>query len=257
MLFLSIIITSCQKSVSDLEDLIGNNDPKESVSSNLIYEETFEGPAPFSTAYDSKDHIGSWDYAMKIVSNPVYKGARAVRFEIRKDQPLVKNGKRAEVVIVKDSISKNSWYSFSAYFPTEGYEYDSEREIICQWYQKGTPATSLRTKRDRFLLESGSIPGSLVKYDLGLITKDAWHEFVLHFIHSYTSDGFVEVWHNGLKVLTVNGANMYDNTLPKWKIGLYKASFKFGTSLVDKRIIYFDNIRVGNANASFENLSSL
>jgi hypothetical protein len=228
-----------------------------STPSNLIFEEKFEGRHPFSKAYSKE--VGSWDYALQYVTDPVFKGSKAARFEIRKDQPLIENGKRSEVVIVKGSrgdITKNAWYSFSVYFPSSGYEYDKAREVINQWYQHGTPATSLRTHKDRILLETGNTPETRKRIDLGPIVKDKWQEFVFHFIHSFGADGLIEVWHNGTKVLTHTGGNMYNDVLPKWKIGLYKAAFKYGTSQLDRRIIYFDNIRVGNSNASFKDMTS-
>ena len=50
---------------------------------------------------------------------------------------------------------------------------------------------------------------------------------------------------------------MYNvDIMPKWKIGLYKSSFKYNTSLVDKRVIYFDNVRVGNSKASLNDMIS-
>jgi hypothetical protein len=224
-------------------------------SVNLIFEETFEGPEPFSTAH-SWD-IGDWDYALQFVSSPVFQGTHSARFEIREEQPLVKDGKRAEVVIVKGSegdISKNTWYSFAVYFPSDGYEYDDKREAINQWYQDGSPATSLRTEEDRIILETGNEQDTRKEIDIGAITKDEWHTFVFHFIHSHGSDGLIEVWHNGNKTITRTGGNMYDDILPKWKIGLYKSSFKSGTSDVNKRIIFFDNIRVGNEKATFDEM---
>lgn len=167
-------------------------------------------------------------------------------------------GKRSEVVIVKGAdgeITKNTWYGFAVYFPTVGYARDDEREVINQWYQDGSPATSLRTEADRIILESGNKESNRKEYDLGAITKDTWNTFVLHFIHSYNSDGLVEVWHNGTKVLTLTGGNMYNDVLPKWKIGLYKSSFKDpGASDVKTRIIYFDNIRVGSERATYNDV---
>jgi hypothetical protein len=50
---------------------------------------------------------------------------------------------------------------------------------------------------------------------------------------------------------------MYDDLLPKLIIGLYKAAFKKESTLVSKRIIYFDNVRVGNANATYTSMTSL
>jgi hypothetical protein len=222
---------------------------------SLIYEEKVEGSTPFSTANDWD--VGDWDYALQFVSDPVFQGSKCARFEIREDQPLVANGKRSEITIVKGAdgeISKNTWYSFAVYFPTVGYEFDHEREVINQWYQNGSPATSLRTDEDRILLETGNTMDTRVRIDLGPIVKDKWHEVVMHFIHSYGSDGLIELWLDGEKKVTKYGGNMYDDILPKWKIGLYKSAFKDGTSDVYKRIIYFDNVRVGDQNNSYETM---
>lgn len=243
-----IAILSCKEKSSE--------EPMAGSSAGLVFEETFEGATPFSTAH-SKD-VGTWDYALQYAVAPVFKGSKSARFEIREDQPLVADGKRSEVVIVKGSdgdITKNTWYSFAVYFPTVGYEYDDQREIINQWYQSGSPATTIRTEEDRILLETGSDPNtSLKQIDIGPIVKDKWHTFVLHFIHSFGSDGSIEVWYDGTKVITQKGGNMYDDVLPKWKIGLYKSAFKNGTSDVNKRIIFYDNIRVGNENATYEDM---
>ncbi len=242
-------------------------------SDKLLFEETFEGANPFSTAHNLE--TGDWQYALQYVNSPVYRGRKAVRFEIREDQPLVKNGKRSEVTIVDAVPDKNRWYSFAVYFPSDGFATDSEQEIISQWRQRpdyhlgedgGSPATALRVKRDKFILDvgynakqvsDGVAPGGRKKIELGAVTKNTWHEFVFHFVHSYGEDGLVEVWHNGEKILTHKGGNMYNNVmLPKWKIGLYKASFKHGTSEVSKRIAYFDDIRVGSEKAAFADMTS-
>ena len=259
-----IIMTSCsdtQVSPSNVKNsttngLLENTLPTTLANStNLVYEEKVEGATPFSTAHNWD--IGSWDYALQFVSTPVYQGKKSARFEIREDQPLVASGKRAEVTIVKgtaEGVTKDTWYSFAVFFPTVGYEFDSEREVINQWFQNGSPATSLRTRKDRILLESGNTTASRKQYDLGLIPKDTWNTFVIHFIHSYGSDGLIELWHNGTKKLTLQGGNMYNDILPKWKIGLYKSAFKNGTSDVTKRIIYFDNVRVGNDKSTYETM---
>lgn len=223
---------------------------------NIIYEETMEGLIPFFTAHDLD--VGGWDYALQFVKSPVYRGLKCARFEIREDQSLVANGKRSEVTIIKGSlgqITKNTWYSFAVYFPFAGYEYDDEREIINQWYQNGSPATSLRTRRNRILLETGNTKENRRQFDIGSITKNTWHTFVFHFIHSYGSDGLIELWHNGTKKFTLRGGNMYDDILPKWKIGLYKSAFKYGISDVSRRVIYFDNIKVGNEESTYETMN--
>ncbi|MBK0401912.1 polysaccharide lyase [Adhaeribacter sp. BT258] len=239
--------------------------------SSLLYAEDFESSNPFATA----DGLETGpEYALTFVDSPVFQGKKAARFELRKTDALVKDGKRAEAVIVPAVENKDRWYAFAVYFPANDYPYDSQQEVISQWRQRpdyhlgetaGSPATALRVKKDRFLLDVGFTARQVAaevddksrkKIDLGPVTKNAWHQFVFHFIHSYQEDGLIEVWHNGEKVLTHKGGNIYNNQVfPKWKIGLYKASFKNGTSEVDKRVLYFDNIRVGNEHATFEQMS--
>ncbi len=57
---------------------------------------------------------------------------------------------------------------------------------------------------------------------------------------------------------THRGPNNYDNKeLPYWKLGLYKAIWnnKRATD-TEKRVIYLDNIRVGDSNASLEQMTT-
>ncbi|WP_197088617.1 polysaccharide lyase [Rufibacter radiotolerans] len=256
---------------TQIADINGTQSPS-IASSKLLFEETFENGKPFSTAHGIE--TGDWDYALNYVSKPVFRGKRAARFEIRKDQPLVQNGKRSEITVVGAVTNKHRWYSFAAYFPADGFVKDTEREVICQWHQRpdyhlgekaASPATSLRVNKDRFVLDTGFnaeqvstgvTEESRKKIDLGPVTKDTWHEFVFHFIHSYGPDGLVEVWHNGTKVVSQKGGNMYNSAaMPKWKIGLYKAAFKTDKSTVTRRVIYLDNIRVGNEKATYVDMA--
>lgn len=230
--------------------------PVNASSPNLLFEETVEGATPFANAHSWE--VGDWDYALNFVNGPAFQGNRSVRFEIRDDQPLVHDGKRSEITVVKGSeghITPNTWYSFSIYFPLD-YAYDDEPEVLNQWYQNGSPSTSLRGLKDRIVFICGNTTESRKTYDVGPINKGSWSEFVFHFIHSYESNGLVEIWRDGVKILTLNGGNMYNDVLPKWKIGLYKSAFKYGISDVTQRVVYFDNVRVGNANASYNEMTS-
>ena len=216
----------------------------------VIINETFEGSLFFQNIYALE--TGKWPYAVKQTDSLAFRGKKSVRFEIRENQPLVKNGKRAEAVIIKNLPSREMWYSFAVLFPAQGFEPDNQREVINQWYQSGTPSASLRIKDDTLLLEYGSSPETRLRESIANITKNEWHQVVVHFVHSAFNDGLVEVWYDGEKKISKHGGNMYDTSLPKWKIGLYKASFKHGTSDVSRRIIFFDNIRVGDKRATYE-----
>jgi hypothetical protein len=220
------------------------------VTTGILFDENFEGPTPFVKAYLIE--TGTWPYALQFVSDPVYRGNTAARFEVRKNQPLVHHGKRAEVTIIKKLPGKEMWYSFAVFFPSAGFEYDSEREIINQWYQKGSPATSLRVRKDQLYLEAGATPDTRKEFNLCLLKKDVWYELVIHIIHSNQGDGLIEIWLNGKKTTIHHGGNMYAGDFPKWKIGIYKPSFKYGTSLAQNRVVYFDNIKVGDGNATYQ-----
>ncbi|WP_370627191.1 polysaccharide lyase [Pontibacter sp. HSC-14F20] len=227
----------------------------QNATANHIFEETFEGSKAFSGRHTQ---FASTSYSFQMATNPVFRGAKSGRFELRSSDTQVANGTRAEVIVADPATNKDRWYSFAAYFPAKDYASDSGSELISQWWQtsSSTQATSLRVRQDRLILRTGNNANSLKDIDLGQITKDSWQEYVFHFIHSYGSDGLIEIWRNGTKILTHKGGNMYDTKMPNWKIGIYRASWNSGSTSTTKRVLYFDNIRVGNERASFNEMSS-
>jgi hypothetical protein len=116
----------------------------------LVFEETFEEANPFSTVVDVENCRR--DYALEIVTHPVFQGYKAARFEIRKDQPLVGSSKkvRSEVTIFKgdddDRFTREMWYSYSIYFPSIGLEYDDESECINEWLEDGSDETNIEVE---------------------------------------------------------------------------------------------------------------
>jgi len=229
------------------------SEPDTGPSKNLIFYETFEGPDPFSTVHNKE--IGNWDYALQYVDSVAYDGSRSARFEIRDDQLMVAEGKRAEVTVIMGSNEKltgSAWYSFAVYFPSS-FATDTTYDVISQWYHEGSPVR-LMVKRERFLIDIGCERESKEKIVVGGLTRDQWHEFVFHFIHSGSDDGFIAVWHNGKQKVAYSGCNLYGDSLPKWKVGIYKAAFEVGTSLVKSRVVFFDNLKIGDENASYRDL---
>ncbi|MEI6949062.1 polysaccharide lyase [Paraflavisolibacter sp. H34] len=242
----------------------------------LFIDETMESAHPFANANSIENCGLDWTYSFPSLA---FAGNKSVRFEIRKNQPLVGSSHRirSEVTVIRGSewpgFSKEAWYSFAVYFPSVGFEPDDTRDCINQWFEDGSDETTLRCQSDKAFLEvtppSGST--SLKKYDLfgaesqggnagGIsdfvkIPKDQWHEFVFHFIHSTGSDGLIEVWRDGKKIHTISGRNMH-LIIPKWKIGLYKASFLNGSSSRSSRVLYFDNVRVGGPSATLASMLS-
>lgn len=238
-----VIQTSCEERI----------EPDTGPSQNLIFHETFEGPEPFSSVHNKE--VGDWDYALQYVDTVVYDGNLSARFEIRDDQPLVAQGRRSEVTIIMGTngqLTKKAWYSFAVYFPAS-FASDTTYDVISQWYHQGSPVRLL-VKRDRFLIDVGCETESKEKMFVGDLTRDTWHEFVFHFVHSASQDGYMSIWHNGKQKVERSGCNLYGESLPKWKVGIYKFSFEVGTSLVKNRVVFFDNIKIGNENARYRDM---
>ncbi|TPE42503.1 polysaccharide lyase [Pontibacter mangrovi] len=256
-LLVGAVTFSCEQ--KDLDEVTPNGGfnaetTANATSANYIFQETFEGSSAFSGRHTQ---FGS-SYSFQMVDNPVYSGSKSGRFELRSSDQEVANGTRAEVIVADPATNKNRWYSFAVYFPSKDYAYDSGSEVISQWWQTSgsTQATSLRVRKDRLILRTGNNSSSLKEIDLGQISKDNWQEYVFHFVHSNGSDGLIEVWRNGTKILEHTGGNMYNDKMPNWKIGVYKASWNNGETETSKRVLYYDNIRVGNENASLADMTT-
>ncbi|MDO6440366.1 heparin lyase I family protein [Cyclobacterium sp. 1_MG-2023] len=223
---------------------------------NIVYEETFEDENPFY-AYVTKQF--SEDHSFKVSSSPAFKGDHVGRFELRKtDAKATRTGKRAEILVETPTGAEN-WYSFAVYFPSDGFEKDNDDEVISQWHNAGTPTLSLRVVKDDLIFRVGhdsKLKTSLWDhYDFGSVPKDEWIDFVFHIVHSDNNDGLVEVWRNDDKILTHSGPNKYEGErLPRWKVGIYKDAWDGKTTDTDTRILYFDNIRIGNEKASYEEM---
>lgn len=218
--------------------------------SQIIYQESAEGRILFST-YVTKQTTTV--YGITISKSIVYAGSQSARFELRDTDPTNNSGTRSEVTF-PTTTNLNRWYSYAVYFPSADYKYDASGEVITQWHQGGgaTPALCLRTESNHIYLR---VMGN-IWIDFGLIDKDKWHSYVMHVKHSSGTDGLVEIWRDGTKVLSRKGQNMYkvtgDLRNPNWKLGIYKSAWNDSkTTQTNKRVLYFDEIKMGNENSTY------
>jgi len=140
-----------------------------------------------------------------------------------------------------------------------GAQYKDEKydEVITQWHGGGglTPAIALRVQSGHIYMRT--LDGA--KTDLGVVEKDKWHTYVYHIIHSSGSDGLIEVWKDGQKIVTRKGPSMYaltgDFHLPNWKMGIYKSDWNgTKTTSTNLRVLYFDDIKYGSASATYSEM---
>lgn len=220
------------------------------VGGSILYEETFEGSNPFSTAHGLETGAS---HSVTYVNRPDNSANKTSRFELRDNDPDVKGSRRVEVTIVKGEdgdIGKDTWYAFELYVPSD-YINEEDEEVVNQWHQNGNASASIRIKNGRFLWRF-YIDGKKVDTDLGLIQKNSWTSIVAHMVHSYGTDGVTQVWVNDKKIMDQKGRNINNEALPKWKIGIYKSAWASEKTTTSKRVLYFDNVRVGDQSATYE-----
>lgn len=212
----------------------------------------------------------------EIVSSPTRAGTYAAKFTLNRNDPLVKKGKRAELKRYGVSrIGSEYWYGFSIYLPNDWVE-DTEAEIVTQWHDNPDFWFGEKSKRPPLSLSiSGKSWAISNVWDPNLVTKTSknigkqmlwsenfergvWTDWVFHVKWSYKSDGIIEVWKDGVRIVNKHGPNTYNDFRgPFLKIGSYKYRWKSAksTSIVNERIIYYDEVRVGNASASYADVA--
>ncbi|MBO9200502.1 MULTISPECIES: polysaccharide lyase [Niastella] len=259
VLLLLTTLGACQKDVT--EPLVDDGSASTELVStksiisigNILWLENADGSSFLNTMISKQT---STSYGMTASTNQAFNGTRSARFELRDTDPETKSGTRTEISF-PTPITNNFWYSYALYMPSAQYKDERYDEVITQWHGGGgiTPAIALRVQSGRIYMRT--LDG--VKTDLGLVEKDKWHTYVYHIIHSSGSSGLIEVWKDGQKIVTRNGANMYaltgDFHLPNWKVGIYKSDWNgtktTGTNL---RVLYFDDIKYGSALASYADM---
>lgn len=228
----------------------------------IKYIETFEEGEPFS--HQSRQFAG--EHTFNIVPDPKSTNNKVARFELRDSDPQVKRSIRAEVGF--RTVEKEAWYSYSIYFPNDGYEKDNMPEIISQWHQSkgGSPPNAVQIQNDRVFFRSINRSDTrdnsnkvYTNYPLGEVTRGKWQTFIFHFIHSPNADGLIEIWLNDKKLHTINGPNMRKEfDLPYFKFGIYKWRWNNREKTqTNRRVVLFDNIVIGNNVASLNDIISI
>jgi hypothetical protein len=201
------------------------------------------------------------DYSATVVTSPVRSGKYAVRFESRPGT------KRSEINPQGNSghAGDERWFAYSIYLPKEWLT-DPNEAIVTQWHERPDSCENWRTppltmaiakgnlrftrKWDTRACTSGGPQGQKVFY-LKPLETDRWLDFVVHVKWSYKDDGLVEVWKNGEKIITEPGPNAYNDQRDHYiKIGMYNFD-----GISRTRVLYYDNIKIGDANTKYEDIA--
>jgi len=238
---------------------------------NLILQSSFENEADFTNWQKETCRLGSLTISTEVART----GNASARFELSKaDVTDFKNFVRSELRLNSEK-DKERWYGFCNYLPID-FIADPLAEKIAQWHEvpdwdlgEGwrSPPISLGIINDRFYVQvlwaAAAVNTNRTKdgektIDLGYAEKNKWIDWVFHIKFSYRNDGIIEIWKNGLKVLSYTGPNSYnDENYPYFKIGLYKWGWDGWASYSpeDKRVIFFDEVKIGDRHANMEKVS--
>ncbi len=253
--FLLATLAACQKNVEPKPAALASEEAvstKATSGGNLIWSENADGSS-FLTGGLSLSIQTATPYGITASTTHAFDGTKSARFELRDTDPESHSGTRAEISFPTPTTN-NFWYSYALYMPSDQYKDEKEDEVITQWHGGGgiTPAISLRVSNGHIIMRT---PDD-ARTDLGVVEKDRWHTYVYHIIHSAGSDGLIEVWKDGQKLVTRNGPSMYaltgDFHLPNWKMGIYKSDWNGSkTTATNLRVLYFDDIKYASGNATY------
>ena len=247
-------LAACQKNVTEpkVDDAAASTEQVSTkATGSLIWSENADASS-FLNTYITLQSATS--YGVTASTEQVFNGTKSVRFELHDTDPESHSGTRAEIA-TPNATTNDLWYSYALYIPAAQYKPEADDEIITQWHGGGsaTPALCVRTKSDHMYLR---IMGS-TWVDLGAIDHDKWHAYVYHMKHSAGSDGLIQIWRDGVKIMDRSGQNMYALTgsfhLPQWKVGVYKSDWNgSATTSTNLRVLFMDDIKYGNGTATYD-----
>jgi len=205
--------------------------------------------------YDSTQRAG--DDRLRVVRSPRRQGRYAARFEGRAgDTQAATTGIRAELIAERDGGREVGpgdvrWYRWSTLFP-RSYALSDHWQTFIQWKNDGTGSPPLAmTVNGNEILLSGGEQNAFHEFWKAPIDRGRWHDFVAHIRWAARPKrGFVELWHNGRRVVPrTRTATLYrdDDGRPisnYLKVGLYRSS-----AIRRTQVLYHDGMVVARTRA--------
>lgn len=212
------------------------------------------------------------DGAIWISDTFARKGENSSRCELMKaDTPCI----RAELHRGCET-DKERWYGFSTYM-ANGWQSDVLGDIFFQLHEYPdfslgetwrSPPVGFYTQHDTIYLKglysvlavNTNSNATQYQYNLGKVASNTWVDWVVHVKFAYDNTGILEVWKDGTKIVDrQNLPNSYNDAFnPYPKIGIYKWGWVpqwIGYSPEDRRVIYFDEVRIGTKYSSYLEVS--
>ena len=175
----------------------------------------------------------------------------------------------ARVIAADPLVGKEYWYGFSVYLPTDFVpDLKCYWELIAQWHSNPDdgdklvgPPIALSSNRGEWQVINRSTGTRILKdasdvrtrtFSLGKYVTGRWTNWVFRVKWSYGTDGILEVWKNGVKVISAKGPNTFnDARMPFFKMGIYKGWKAGMPSSVTRRVVYHDQFRMVGPGGSY------
>lgn len=222
---------------------------------NLIISSSFESTTNPFTGWANNQHC--CDYSLNQSTDKASDSAKSLKLEVRSTDPQVSGSIRSELVIDATGAETEGWYGFNMYL--EDWIRDDAGEHVFQWHPNsagGSAVASLWTSMGRYqwVAYSPGVPGGYTYTDLGPIVSNQWVSWVVHVKFSDNNTGITQVWKNGKLVLDKKNSVTCPAGGAYFKLGINKFGWGYQTSSTTKRVLYFDEVRVGNKNAGYNDV---
>jgi len=214
-----------------------------------FFETSFEGDKPFSE-WENDQHCCEYSVTQ---SNEVFiDGDHSVRFEIRKTDPSTSRAIRAELVKGENHPGDESWYGFNLFL--QDWVDDNAGEHVFQWHPRNSSAianAALWTSGGRFVFQTNT--GEKNHYiDLGPIISDQWTQWILYFKWEKENKGIIRLWKNGELMIDRNNIPTITRDGNYFKLGINKFGWGVEKSSTNRRVLFFDEFRMGDGSSGFE-----
>lgn len=228
--------------------------PPPNIRQNLILDANFDGANVF-TGFTTANGQFCCSYSItQSVSPDAGLSIKSLKFDLRSTDAIVSSSKRAEIQLAGTDAPETSerWYGLRYWL--EKYDADGGAESLLQWHDVDgtTPPLSLQVQSGRMRIMQSFTSGN-IPYDLGPTDMGKWINIVIHVKWTTGTNGLLEVWRDGTKIVNKQGVRTNSKGGSYMKIGINKWSWApgGGSSTATQRVFYIDNFRMGNELAVF------
>ncbi|MBL7740314.1 MAG: polysaccharide lyase [Chitinophagaceae bacterium] len=221
---------------------------------NLLLESTFENGS-YLAGWNNSQHCCA--YSVQQTTEQIKGGSNALRMEVRSTDPGVSGSIRSEIALNTDPLNEDRWYGFSLYL--KDWADDAAPESVFQWHPdntSGSAAMSLHVAGGSFSFTTNNTGGTSDNeyIDLGPVISNKWIDFVIRIRWSTDSTGLLQLWMN--RNLMIDRSGVKNAAIESYfKLGINKFGWGHQSSAISQRIAYYDEVRIGNANASYKDVA--